>query len=527
MVLLDVMDTIIEYLNEIEIIEDVFLFSDEIIGFAIKNNINDETYTDLISEFTLFNYKYNNKLLIDYLEENLYTKLNEYEKKEFELIKNSERYNLKFIRKEKLNEYDTKKLKLYDYYYKDLENNETKIIKSSTKLENLNKKINVRLIKHPKDNNKFLIIGGIWDGDIYKDIEKMITLKKVIIKNKEIGNYYHYILEYSKNHTLEEIENYNNEKSNFLEQDIKIMKINKKIFEKFGLSINELFKDIFKKSNNKEKLIEELKFFLSIYDEFIETIYNTNYNIDTFWGVEKEYIEIFIAFLEKDEKSFKKLLKKIKENAYETFNDYKKLIKISSRAEIIKNNKNYLNKTIKPLKLKGYDVLINKIEKYNENEIKFFLKEIIDFFKPIKKQIDIEYFDLFYKKNVYDYHHHDELPYDKEIKNNLNMLIFDKEKFYVYMEYDEEIRNFCIFLIIVDKIIDNNLEEAYTFILEERITHNDSYEIMFLLGKVLSFYENKEYRYYFNHAKKIDKERYKKDIEIFIKEKEQGIFTWK
>ncbi len=176
MVYLNVYDTIFEYLEEIGIVNDVFEHAEEILEPVLDSMKINELRNDLIIEFSIFTYSYKNKLLIEFLSKNLYPKLNEEEKKEFDLIRESKRFNLKFDKKDKTGKLDTHGKELYDVYFTDIDKNETKLVSSSTALDELKFDLNARLIKSPRDNSKYMIIGGIFDKKTFEALSMLASL---------------------------------------------------------------------------------------------------------------------------------------------------------------------------------------------------------------------------------------------------------------------------------------------------------------------------------------------------------------
>lgn len=142
MVFLDVYDAILDYLEEKDLLIEVRDFVNEVLEHQLKNISNANMKVDIFLEYALFNYESDfncetqNVLLIDYLQKILYPDLEEFEKKQFDLLKSSERHSLKFIKKEETNDFDTFDKPFFHFYYQDLYFDEEKIIRSSSNYEN-------------------------------------------------------------------------------------------------------------------------------------------------------------------------------------------------------------------------------------------------------------------------------------------------------------------------------------------------------------------------------------------------------
>ena len=245
MVYLDVYNTIFEYLEETELIDNIIEYSEDILERILPESSSDEFNNEFLLEYALFNYRHENKMLIDFLSETLYPRLSTDNKKEFDSIKNSERFNLKFKKKISLNQKDTKGKELYDFYFEDIENNQTKIITSSTVLDKFTKDINARLINNPLYEGKYSAIGGISDVKTYKAVSQISSIKAATKRIEESKSTVNAILKFSKEHSLQEIEEYANKQSSFIEQDKKIMQINRQFFEKFSIGFDEFLGDFF------------------------------------------------------------------------------------------------------------------------------------------------------------------------------------------------------------------------------------------------------------------------------------------
>ncbi len=189
MVYLDVYDRIFEYLEDISIVDNVFEHSEKILGSLLDKIHENELHNDVIIECALYTYLHKNKFLIEFLSENLYSKLSKDEKKEFDLIKESKRFNLKFDKKEKTDKLDTKGLELYYFYFTDLDDSEQKTILSSTPLDELKFDFNARLVKHPREPDKYFIIGGIFNVKIFEMLSSFSSMKVFLDKIKSSSDF--------------------------------------------------------------------------------------------------------------------------------------------------------------------------------------------------------------------------------------------------------------------------------------------------------------------------------------------------
>jgi len=523
MVYLDVYNSIFEYLEELEIVEDVLKYTEEILGPSMKNIHSNEVRNDLIVEFALYNYMYQDNLLINFLLENLYPKLDEEEKEEFELINESERFNLKFSKKEKINKLDTRGKELYDFYFEDIDNNKTKVIVSSTALDELKNNINARLIGNINYEGKYSIIGGIYDKKTFESIESLSSIKFMKERFDETKSNVKHILKFSKEHTLEEINNYKNEKSNFIKQDKKIMKINNLFFEKFNIGFDDFLNNFFELSNSNKTFIEMAEHYLSIERELNNVLFKTNYMFLPKFLFEKELIKGFASFIKKDSKILEQSILELKKKGKKEFENAQKTEISLSRENIIKNNKRFLSDKIAPLKPKGYDAFIKKINNYSSHQIKEFLIDVINYLDDLSKNsynFEIVFFSAMIK-DLLD--KADEIPYLNEIKKK--RYVYIPEEFYEYIGVNNEVYNLLVFLSAAYFTDKQNPKKAYELIIRNKTIKTKSFDMMFFAGKIFSFFDDKRYKDYFNQAKKIDKERYKNELNMFLKEKEGNKLT--
>ncbi len=523
MVYLEVYNSIFKYLEEIEIVDDVFEYAKELMNPLFDKIKSNELLNDMVAEFAIFNYMHDGQLLIDFLSKNLCHNLNENEKKEFDLIQKSKRSNLIFNKKEKLNKLDAKGKELYNFYFEDIDHNKTKAIVSSTAIDELKGILNARLIENPLHKGKFSIIGGIFDKKTFEVISSLSALRLTEKKLEKMESHVGHILEFSKEHNLEEIGNYKNEKSNFLEQDKQIMRINRLFFEKFNMGFDDFLKNFLELPNNSEKFIEMVEYYLSIADELKETILDTNYIFPFSLLLEKSLIKGFAGFIKKDKITMKQCMVELKERGEAEFKDNLKNEISLSREGIIKNNKKFLKKEVALLNPDGFNSFIKKLDNYSPAQIREFLSDIVDYTENLYEDTDEIGISFFTAMSKSLYEKAEEIPYLNDVVEKQKNYKYTPEEFYNYIDADDEVYNLFLFLSVAAHIINEEIKEAYLLLKEHEIAKTKSFDMMFLSGKILSFLMIRSIKNIFNEAKKIDKEKYKKELKKFIIEKNQRL----
>jgi len=523
MVYLDVYNSIFEHLEDVGIIDEVFDHAEEVMKHLFDKIKDEDIFNDVVAEFSLFNYMYNGQLLIDSLSKDFYPYLNKNEKKEFDLIKESKRFNLKFRKKEKLNKLDTKRKELYDFYFHDIDNDETKIIVSSTALDELKHILNARLIKNPNHNGKFSIIGGIFDKKTFEAVSSLSELRFTKEKFEKIESYVVYILELSKGYNLEEIDNYKNDESAFLEQDKQIMRINKLFFEKFNIGVIDFLNDFLELSNTEKKFISMAEYYISISDKLSKTIFETDYIFPSNLLLEKSLIKGFIAFIKKDKEGITQSIVELKERGNEEFRNGLNNSISFSRENIIKNNKRFLKEKLASLELEGFDLFSKKIDSYSADQLEEFLLYIESYLKNIPEDTQGFEISLFIIGNKVLLKEADKIPYLKDIQEEQKDYKYIPERFYDYIDVDTNVYDLLIFILATNLLCNQKINEAYVLLKVNEIEKTESFDMMFLIGKIFNFFDDKEYKKYFNMVKKIDRDRYKKELEKFLIEKDQKI----
>jgi len=527
MVYLDVYNTIFEYLEETELIDNIIEYSEDILERILPESSSDEFNNEFLLEYALFNYRHENKMLIDFLSETLYPRLSTDNKKEFDSIKNSERFNLKFKKKISLNQKDTKGKELYDFYFEDIENNQTKIITSSTVLDKFTKDINARLINNPLYEGKYSAIGGISDVKTYKAVSQISSIKAATKRIEESKSTVNAILKFSKEHSLQEIEEYANKQSSFIEQDKKIMQINRQFFEKFSIGFDEFLGDFFELSNSQEKFIEMAEHYLSIEKDLDDTLMDTNYILDIQF-LSADAIKSFLLVIKKDFQQLDKWITVLQNKGKEEFEIETENEINLSRENIIKNQKKYLKEEIASLNIEGFEEFFERIDKYSPENIKEFLEDIVDFLGDYIKENknnhddEIVFFTNFAESLIEGV---DEIPYLKDVLEEQKDYEYKPEEFYDDLAENDEEHSLFIFLLAVNFIQKGQYDMTYNLVKENAPIKTDSFIQMFLFGKILSFLDDDEYKAYFGKAKSIDKIRYKIELEKFLAEKDDKKLT--
>ena len=523
MVYLNVYDTIFEYLEDIGIVDEVFEFSDDILKSMFRKDINNKFHNEFVLELALFQFMHENKSLINFLAENLYDSLSADDKKAFDAIKESSRYNLRFTNKVKLDQLDTNNRELYDFQFTDLDTNEIKLIVSSAPLEEKGLVINARLIRNPLHAGKYAIIGGILDANSYSVVKGLCELKlaqKTLQDSKMAAEH---LLRFSKEHSLKEIEKYDDEESRFIVQDRIMMRINRQFYEKFEIGIDDFLKNLFELSNHHDKFVEMTEYYLSIIAEFHGALGDTNYIFKLPFLFEKTLVEGFLAFIKKDSVFLEKSIDTIKKEEKDEFDSSRGMEIALTREKIMEHQKKQLIKHIAPLNLDSFDLFFKKLESYPPEEIDKFLKALIDYLKKnygrINPKFELEFL-LHFLEHLFD--NAMDIPYRAEIEEAHKEIVYDSEEFYSFIDANDEVISLLMTLQAAYFVDRNEFGMAYRLVKENKINRTDSFDQLFLLGKILSFFNDKEYKTYFRKAKGLDKARYTNELTTFLRQKEQS-----
>lgn len=521
MVYLDVYNTIFQYLEDIGIVDDVFDYAEEILDPLLKDVKNELFYNEFILEFSLSEYKQENKTLLMFLAENLYQDLSVKDKQQFDTILQSRRQNLKFIKKEKIDLLDRDGKGLFDFYFKEIVSNKMRVIRSSSPLEENKEVISARLIRNPLYPEKYSITGIIVSKETH-DILVTLSIGKALERClSEKKEHLEKMFEFSKTHTLEEIEKYKDKRSNpFLEQDREIMKINALFFEKFKQGFDEYLRDFFSLSN-KSTFMEMTEYYLSIQEHLCETYFHTNYGSPSLLLHEKEAIAAFLAFLKKSPSSFEKSLKKLREEGKKEFERSLKNDSLRTRKKIMERTKHFLYS--KPeFKEKAYEKEKQRLESYTTDQIKDFLEQTIKILSILPENKNVENALFLIMANGY-LSETENLASLRDIQNDQDSLEYRPEEFYNYMYRWGEAYSLYIFLTVVDYLRKKEIKEAYKLLQEQEIAKTESFEWNFLIGRVYSLYDDEKYKVYFNAAKRVDKEMYRRELTRFLEDKEKGV----
>ncbi len=488
------------------------------------------TYFDFVLEFALFHHFVDDDLLIDFVNDNL-IELDDVEQKQLEALNDSERLNLKFIKKIKRNKLDTKGRELYDFYFQDPTTTTTKIIVSSTKLEKNGSILNMRtMLTEEYDKDRYVVIGAIYNEKSASAIEQLDQLTRIQHGYKESLGRLNYLMVQSQALNEEEITKWDDKKSQFLEQDRQIMLINKKFYQKFDLNIDEFIQNFAGLST--ENCFEEMcNYYLSIYGDLEKVIYNTNYQFGSIVFTLPGLIKAFLGFIINNRDMLKEGIIELQEEAKKDFDCNESMALSASREKIMENHLHLANEYFKKWSVRediSKDLIdnkekqLNKLKAYTPIEIKKFIKEVIKWTREeepeneeeiISKEMQLSWLEALKG--------HSDIPYLKDIDREISHYPFRPELFYEYL--DENHKDVYVLSAILYAVYLFNINEArksYELITQLQPETDECFEITFFIGKILSFFENKNYQKYFNQAKRLDKERYKAELSQFLKEKE-------
>jgi hypothetical protein len=525
MVYLNVFDRIFEHLEEIGIVDDVIKYAEDVLKPMLSKVKGNLFYNEFVLEFALFNYVHENLLLIEYLSGDFYDSLDEDDQRFFGLIAESERHSLEFQKREKTSYLDTKGFELYDFFFMDADSKETKIVISSSPLLQKESIINARLIQNPIHEGKYSIIGGITDKETYDAIANLSMVKFAMERMKESRVRAKEILRFCKEHTLEEIESLDDIKSRFPLQEKEIMKINKEFIEKFGDGFDGYLSGFFGHSNDVERFILMTKHYLSVYPSLKKAISGSNLTFGIPLLIEDIVIRGFLAFIEKESVIVEECLKEMRSEAKREFEISRKNERTLTREKIIGNQLRFLQKNVNTEKSSHFDTFIERLKSYSADQISQFLSEEIAFLKEnegaLRKSEDymiILTLEEFLGKT-------EDIPYLNTTLEEQKNENFNSEEFYNWIDVADEVLSLMAFLSAIDLIRQGEWRRAYDIVMKNKIMKTDSFEEMFSVGKILSFFEDEEYKEYFNKAKKINKEKYKISVQKFLEEKEQKILS--
>ncbi len=526
MVYLDIYDSIFKHLEKIDIVDTVFEYSEKILQPLLKKAKSQPEflYNEFILEFALFNFMHKNKLLIDFLSEGFYDSLNKNEKQQFQLVRQSKRHKLKFRKKIKIGQLDTKGRELHDFYFDDISRGKAVIVVSSASLDNLAPIINARLIENPEHKGKYAIIGGIVDAESYEVLSSLASIEVFMESSKQAATMLKDILNFGKNHTLQEIEKYNNDASSFVNQDKKIMRLNRDFFEKFGIGFDEFLQNFSELSNSPALFIEMAQHYLSIAKELADAIYNTNYIFEIELLHQTTLIKAYTAIIKQDETELEESMLELQREGKKQFKNLRKNHVALTRENIIKNQKEFLIEKIAPLGLDDFNSFFKKIGSYSPSQIGNFLREMLSYFEMHEEALqqsfgaDITIAYAILLQNMIE--RENEIPYLQEALETQINEVYDSERFYDYIDLGKRELSILIFVLAVYFAQKNNMHKAYQLFKQHKPEKTKSFHEMFFTGKVLSYFEDAAYKPYFKASKEINRSRYITELEKFLKEKE-------
>ncbi len=530
MVHLEIYETIWDLLNEDEL-NEIIKEAESIFGKKILTHAKETgTYFDFVLEFALFHHFIDDELLIDFVNDNL-IELDDAEQKQLEVLNDSERLNLKFIKKIKRNKLDTKGRELYDFYFEDLNTNSTKIVVSSTELEKNGSILNMRIIPTEEyDKNRYVVIGAIYNEESASAIEQLDQLTRIQHGYKESLGRLNYLMVQSQALNEEEITKWDDKNSRFLEQDRQIMLINKRFYQKFNLNIDDFVKNFTGLST--ENCFEEMcNYYLSIYGDLERVIYNTNYQFGSIVFTLPGLIKAFLGFIINNQDMLKEGIIGLQEEAKKDFDCNESMALSASREKIMENHlrlaneyfkKWSLRKNVRPEQVEEKEKQLNRLKEYSPPNIAEFIIEVINFVseeepeneeEAISKEMQLSWLDVLKG--------HSDIPYLKDIGQEISHYPFKPELFYEYLdEKHEEVYVLSAILYAAYLFNINEARKSYELITQLESCVGECFEINFFLGKMLSFFENKNYQKYFSQAKRLDRERYKAELSRFLREKE-------
>lgn len=520
MVYLNVYNRIFEYLEKIGVVDDVFDYCEDVLEPILQKVDTKGFHNEFVLEFALFNYLHENKVLIEFLRDNLYKTLDEDEKKEFNLVLNSERRSLKFEKKLSTNQREPNGKELYDFYYTDIGSKETKIVRSSSPLENKAPVVNARLIGSPFFGGRYSITGGIFDAKTFKAIRSLFTIRLSMERFEEAKDTAKRLLSFSREHSLEEIKRYANKESGFIRQDRKIMKINRLFFEKFGCGFDNFLKDFYALSNKQDSFIPMAEYYLAIEDGLYDTIMDTNYVFEPPLLLEGNAINGFVAFLKNDAQQMEESIRELQKEGKSEFEDRLANELAFTREKAMEHQKKFLQKYVAPFHLEGVDSLMARLEAYSPDRIREFLEDIVEYLGKYRQELGSDAsISLILLEGLLD--NADKMPYLKEIREKQRHYRYDPERFYDCIDTDDSVYSLHVFLMAAYLFQKNEFRKAYLLVKENTPEKTDSFAYMFLLGRIFSLFDDEAYKPYFNKAKKIDGTRYKVELQKFLDEKQQ------
>ena len=531
MVFLDVHDTIWSYLKENDILDDIIdEFEDFFGGKVLDEYDGTPLFADLVLEFGLFYFFVEKIRLLEYLKEHLFKALPEKEQEAFTEISKSKRHDLTYLKKEKKGKLDTYGRDLYDVYFQDNKTGETKIIVSSSNLTANGKKVNARLMRHPLYEGSFLIIGLVYGekgrGAI-ESLEEYATMRK---NYGRLSSRKDELFSLSKTLTLDEIESYEEKNSPFPEQDRKIMKANKLFYGKFSMNLDEFANNGFALSNDKAAFAAMAQFYLSDIKEFTNALFDTDYALNMKLFGYPPFLKSFLGFITEDTAMLEEGIHELRAESKKAFEEDKLNAMNMSREQIILNQKKAVETTAQDLRKEGQPKLaeeylgfLNETENLTADEIGTFLRKLRRFIEQKRHVLDSDEDSIMaYIMFLQELERESEnLPYLRSVEGEYRNIVYDPEHFYDFLTgMDEAFYNLMKVMNASLLFHKQDYQRAYQLVKGMKAGNTGCYQELFFVGKALSLFEDDEAKSYFKKAKKIDKARYKGELEEFLRNKE-------
>ncbi|RLG13478.1 MAG: hypothetical protein DRN71_04765 [Candidatus Nanohalarchaeota archaeon] len=338
------------------------------------------------------------------------------------------------------------------------------------------------------------------------------------------------LFEQSKKLSFDEIKSFEDKNSYFIEQDRIIMKLNKMFYEQFKMDIDDFSDSVFELSNDKARFRDMYEFYLLISKELEDACLDTNYMLDIKFITYTPLLKAFAGFVLADIGLLENGLAEVKMEAIREFESTKNNFLSRTREKIMAHEKKIIKDTIDDLnsskdvsekeKAQHYSEFLRKISEFKPESIEQFLTEMIAFLRNecirLKHLEDEQLTEM--KINYLEHlrANPDEIPYLKDVEKENEKIIFDDEKYYDYLDMPDDMYYLTKLLVCARLFFRKEYKKAYTLVCELNFDKNNCFAEMFFIGKVLSLFEDKGYKQYFKQAKKIDKPRYKTELEEFL-----------
>jgi len=266
------------------------------------------------------------------------------------------------------------------------------------------------------------------------------------------------------------------------------------------------------------------EYYLSILKELKDLIINTNYIVGFSLWHENYLINGFLAFLKKDSNALEESIINMQKEEKKEFENSMKNEIAFTREKIMEHEKEFLMKNIAPIRLNDFDSFMEKLNGFTPKNISEFLEEVIKYLRINMKKINVPDIDIVFGFTEVFAKDINDSPYLIDVENRQKNIKYHPEIFYEYMSADDKVISLTIFLLVVHHAYKNELDKAYSILKQNKIDKTESFNQMFMIGKIFTFFGNDAYKSYFKKAKEIDKVRYKSELETFLKQNQQKIF---